>query len=69
MAFHLESSAFESPRTETAEIASVVPDCPTCRTAMRLAEIFAHPRFPRVEIVHFRCDCGARERRVVPHLL
>jgi hypothetical protein len=50
-----------------AEIAPVIPDCPRCRTRMHMADIFPHPRFPRVEIVSFGCDCGRVEKRVVPH--
>ena len=49
------------------EIAPVVPSCPRCRTDMALSTIYPHPRFPRVEIVCFKCDCGTEEKRVVPH--
>ncbi len=35
---------------------------------MHIGGIFPHPRFPRVEIVSFNCDCGMVERRVVPHV-
>jgi hypothetical protein len=52
---------------KVAQIATVVPSCERCATVMHIANIFAHPRFPRVEIVSFHCDCGATENRVVPH--
>jgi hypothetical protein len=50
-----------------AEIAPVVPNCTKCRAVMQLSDIYPHPRFPRVEIVSFKCECGVEEKRVVPH--
>lgn len=59
--------ALDSPARGTmAEITTVPPPCPRCGATMRLVEIFHHPRFPRVEIVGFKCACGADDHRVVP---
>jgi hypothetical protein len=62
---------FFRPQQEArvAEIAPVVPDCRRCHTPMQIDGIHAHPRFLRVEIVSFQCECGLKEQRVAPHKL
>jgi hypothetical protein len=55
------------PDARIAEIAPVVPECRHCKSVMQITGIFPHPRFPRVEIVSFKCECGSAEKRVVPH--
>jgi hypothetical protein len=37
-----------------------LPDCPRCRTTMRLMRIGPHPRFINLDERSFACVCGAK---------